>query len=99
MRIIVGPDQLHVDVHAISGLLHATLEYMAHAQLARDLGQIFRSTAVARGGSSRDDAEPTDPRQRRDNFILNTLSEKRVLLVGAEILERQHCYSFFNSRN
>ena len=90
MRVIVGLDQLHVDVHAIAGLLNASFEHIGHPQLARDLGQIFRSAAVARGGSTRDHAQPADPRERGDDFILNTLCEKRVLLVGAEVLEGQH---------
>ena len=90
MRIVVGPDQLHIDVHAIAGLLHTAFEHIGHVQLARDLRQIFRSAAVARGGRARDHAQPADSRERGDNFILNTLRKKRVLLVGAEILERQH---------
>src|SRR6516162_8155301 len=94
MRIVVGPDQLHVDVHAIAGLLDTAFEYMAHAQLARDLRQILRRTAVARSGSTRDYAKPADPRQRGDDFVLNTLCKKCVVFFRTEILERQHCYAF-----
>src|SRR5215813_9135582 len=94
MRIVVGPDQLHVDVHAIASLLDTAFEYMAHAQLARYLRQIFRRTAVARSGSTRDYAKPADPRQRGDDFVLNTLCKKRVVFFRTEILERQHCYAF-----
>ncbi len=91
MRVIVGLDQLHVDVHPVAGLLHAAFEHIAYAQLARDLRQIFRSAAIARGGSARNDAEPANSRKRGDDFILNTLRKKCVLLVRAEVLERQHC--------
>ena len=90
MRVVVGPDQLHVDVHPIACLLDTAFEHIGHAQLPRDLGQIFRRTAVARGGSARNHPQPADPRERGDDFILNTLCEKRVLLVRAEVLERQH---------
>ena len=90
MRVVFGLDQLHIDVHAIAGLLHAAFEHIADVQLARDLRQIFRGTAVARGGSPRNDAQPADPRERGDDFILNTLREKGVFLVRAEVLEWQH---------
>ncbi len=48
MCVVVSPDELHVDVHAIAGLLHTAFEHIADAQLTRNLGQVFRSTAVAR---------------------------------------------------
>jgi len=53
MRVVVGLDQLHVDVHPIACLLDTAFEYIGHAQLPRDLGEIFRRTAVARGGRAR----------------------------------------------
>ena len=90
MRIVVSLDQLHVDVHPIAGLLHTAFEHIGHAQLPRDLRQIFRSAAVARGGRARNHPKPADPRERGDDFILNTLCEKRVLLIRAEVFERQH---------
>ena len=40
--------------------------------------------------SAGDNAEPADLRQRGDDFILYTLREKRVFLVRAKVLERQH---------
>ena len=90
MRIVVSADELHVDVHPIAGLLHASLEHIAHAQLFCDLRQIFRRTAIARSRSARDHPKPADPRKRGDDFILNSLREKRVLLIRAEVFERQH---------
>jgi len=42
MRIVVGPDQLHVDVHPVASLLNTALEHIGDAQLSCDLRQIFR---------------------------------------------------------
>ncbi len=90
MRVVVGADQLHVDVHAIFSLLHTAFEHIGHVQLFCDLRQIFRSAVVARGGSARDHAQAADSRECSDDFILNALREKRVLLIRAQILEREH---------
>src|SRR5207249_10820865 len=81
MGVRVGSDHLHVDVHPIAGLLDASFEHIAHTKLSTDLRQILRSALVVGSRSARDHAKPADSRERRDDFILNTLREKRVLLV------------------
>ena len=65
----------------VACFLDAAFEHIGHPQLLRDFRQILRGAVVMRSRCPRDYPQPTDPRQGGDNFILDTLGEKRVLLV------------------
>ena len=47
MRVVIGPDQLNVNVHPIAGLLDAAFEYIGSRATVALSGEIFWSTAVA----------------------------------------------------
>jgi hypothetical protein len=48
---------------------------MGHAELLRDLGQVFRRTLVTLGRGARNDLEVPDLGQAGENFILDAVGE------------------------
>src|SRR6266403_465843 len=97
MRVGLRLNELDVNVHAVACLLHAAFENIRNTQVSRDLGQIFRRAFVMRRRSARDYSQPADLGKGGDNFILNALREKCVLLVRAQIVERQNRDAFVRS--
>src|SRR3546814_8826484 len=67
------------------------------SQLAADLAQVLGVRAVLLGGGARDHLEVTDVRQPGQDFVLDTDDEVFVVLVAAQVLERQHGNRFFRS--
>src|SRR5205814_1837508 len=94
MRVGLRLNELDVNVHAVACLLHAAFENVRNTQVSRDLGQIFRRAFVMRRRSTRDYAQTADLGKGGDNFILNALCEECVLLVRAQIVERQNSDAF-----
>src|SRR6266513_1184056 len=97
MRVILGLNELDVDMHAIAHLLYAAFENVRNTQVPRDLGQIFRRAFVMRRRSARDYSQAADLGKGSDNFILNALREECVLLIRAQIVERQNRDAFVRS--
>ena len=68
--VVLGPnmvagrrvDQLGGDANAISGLAHAALQHVAHAEVAGDLGHVHGLALVCEGRIARDHEEPMNPR-------------------------------------
>src|SRR6266481_5024363 len=97
MRVGLCLNKLNVDVHAVACLLHAAFKNIRNTQVSRDLGQIFWRALVLRSRSAGDDPKSADLGKGGDNFVLNPLRKKCVLLVRAQIVERQDRDAFVRS--
>jgi hypothetical protein len=65
-------------------------EHIAHAQFARHLLHIDRTPFVGEARITRDDKQPADARQRRDDLLDHTVGEIFLFRVATHILKRQH---------
>src|SRR4030095_2483313 len=99
MRVSIRLNELDVDVDAITCFLNTAFENVGDTQFTRDFPEICRRALVSRCGSARDDAKSADFRKRGDNFVLNALSKKRVLLVRAQILEWKNGDALIKNRD
>src|SRR4029453_7751390 len=99
MRVSIRLNELDVDVDAITCVLNTAFQNVGGPQFTRDFPEICRRALVARCGSARDDAKSADFRKRGDNFVLDALSKKRVLLVRAQILERKNGDALIKNRD
>ena len=83
-------DQLRADAHPVPSFANRTFEDIAHAQFAADLFHIDRLALVGEARIAGDDEEPSDPRQRGDDFLDHAIGEILLLRVAAHVLERQY---------
>ena len=90
MRAGRGLDQLRGDAHSIGGLAHATLQHIAHAELASDLLHIDAAALISEAQIAGDHEEPADPAQCCDDLLDHTVSEIFLLRITAHIGEGQH---------
>ena len=98
MLVACRVDQLHVDAHRVAGFLHAAFENVRHAELLPISRQIFRAGSCMRGRSARDDFQRADLGQPSQDFVLDAFGEIGVVLVAAQVFERQHRDRFFRDR-
>src|SRR6266542_3391977 len=89
MRVALCLNKLDINVRAIARLLHTAFQDIGDAQLARDFEQINRGASLTSCGGARDDSQPTNFRERGNDFVLNSLRKKGIFFVGAQILEWQ----------
>ena len=82
-------DELARDAHAVRRLAQAALQHIAHAELAAHLLRIHGSALVGEARVARDDEEPADARQRRDDVFHHAIGEIVLLGVAAQIPEGQ----------
>ena len=90
MRPGRGIDELPGDAHPVRGLAHAAFQHVAHAQLATDLLHVDRPALVGEARIARDDEQPANARQRRDDVLHHAVGEVLLLGVAAQVQERQH---------
>ncbi len=83
-------DELRSDANAVAGFADAAFEDVAHAELAGDLLYIDGAALVGEAAVARDDEEPADSRQRRDDLLDHPVGEILLLGVAAQIGEGQH---------
>src|SRR5690242_8558722 len=94
MRIRRAVDQLNIDVHAITGFLHAPLQKGGDAKLLRNLGQIVRRTFETLSRATRNNFELSDLGKTRHDLVLNALGKINILGIGTETLKRQNSDAF-----
>ena len=70
-------------------LAHAAFQHVAHAQLAAHLLHVDRPALVGEARVARDDEQPADARQRRDDVLDHAVGEIVLLGVAAQVQERQ----------
>ena len=81
-------DQLHGDAQAVSRLLHAAFQHVAHAELATDLLHVDCLSLVDEGRVACDDEEGTDTRQGRSDRFDHAVSEIFLLGIARHVVER-----------
>ena len=97
MRIVSRPDQLHVHAHRVAAFLHVPFEDVGDAKLPADFRQVSWRTFVELRGSARDHFEIGNLGQARQDFVLDAVGEVGVILICAQIFERQHGDAFFRN--
>jgi len=84
-----GLDQLAGDADAAGGAADAAFEHIAHAELAADLADIGGFPFVGKARIARDDKQPFDARQARDDVLDHAVDKIILLRVAAHIGKRQ----------
>ena len=92
-------NQLHVNADAVTRFLHTAFENVGDAELAPDLGQILRPASVALGRGARDHLQIADLGQPGQDFVLDAVGEKGVVLLGAEVFKWQDGDGFGRNRD
>src|SRR5882724_1690854 len=83
----------------VSGPTDAAFDDVAHAQLLRDLFEIaFGAALVLHHRCAADHFQVLDLGKVREQLILHTIGEKRVLLIFAQVLQWQHGDTFVGWR-
>src|SRR6266702_2756344 len=78
--------------------LYAYFQYMRHAELLRDLAQVaLHNILVLHHACATDYLEVGDFSEVRKDFILDTIGEKSVLLICAQIFEWEYGDRFFRN--
>jgi hypothetical protein len=83
-------DKLTCDTNAVSGLPHATLEYVAHAKLPADLLHVDSLASVGKTGIARDHEQPVKARERHRDILNDAVDEIPLFGIGAQIGEREN---------
>src|SRR6266496_3420368 len=98
MHVGARIDKLRIDSEPVADSLHVPFQEMGNAQLLPDLTRVARISALIKVcRSATDNLQLGDSRKVRNDFILNARGEVGVLLIVAEILERQHGDALFGS--
>jgi hypothetical protein len=87
-----GPHQPHGDASTLAIAPHAAFEKIGGAQLAADLGGVTAAPFERHDRSPSDDGEPSGPQaaQARDELLGETVGEKVLARIAAQVGERQH---------
>ena len=83
-------DKLTRNTNAISGLAHATFEYVAHPKLAADLLHVHVPAFVRKTRIACDHKQPTKERQRHRDVLHHAVCEILLLWICTEVLEGKH---------
>src|ERR1700730_11468703 len=83
-------DQLRGDAHPCPGFADRAFEDIAHAQVAPDLLHIDALALVGEARIARDDEEPPDARECRDDLLDHAVGEIFLLGIAAHVGKRQH---------
>src|SRR5262249_8283776 len=82
-------DQLSGYAHPVAGFAEASLEHVTHAKLAPDLTQIRRPAFVSKARIARDDEEPRQSRDRRNDLLDDTVDKIFLIRTASNIGEGQ----------
>src|SRR5262249_37336886 len=88
VRRRVRVDQLPRNAYSITGFSQAAFEYVAHAEFAADLLDVYGSVFVGEARVARDDEEPPDTRERGDDVLDDAVGKVLLLGVAAQVVER-----------
>jgi hypothetical protein len=90
MRVGLGINQLGIDADLVTRPPDASLQYIAHPQLAADLLRIDRFVPIGERGIARDHETMRDPRQIGRQILGDPVCEVLLLPVVAQIDKGQH---------
>ena len=82
-------DQLRGDAHSARCPAQAAFQHVAHAQLAAHLPHVHGSALVSKARVARDDEQPANARQCRDDVLHDAVGEVFLLRVTAQVHEWQ----------
>src|SRR5438477_7603399 len=98
MRIVAGIDQLRVHAHTIAYALYTALDQTCNPKLLADFAQVALGPRfVLHHRSTADHLQVGDFGEVSQNFVLHAISEKGVVGIAAQILERQNRDAFFRN--
>ena len=100
VAVVACVDQLDVDEHAVALAPHAPFQDILHSQFPGDVAQVTNGAraAVLRDRSAANDLQIADLRQTGQNIVLDSIGEKSVLLVRAQVLQGKNSDRFFRQR-
>ena len=90
MAAALAIDQLHVDAQPVAAALHASLQRIAHIQVAADFSEVDRLALVRKRGVARDYERARNARQIGGETLGNAVGEIFLLVIAAEIGEGEH---------
>jgi hypothetical protein len=82
-------DELHVDPHAFSRALNASLQHIANVQLPTDGFHVDRPAFVREGSVARDDKGASDARQVGRETLGDAVDEILLVGIAADVGEGQ----------
>src|SRR6516164_9695152 len=85
MRACCSVDKLPGDAHPICRFADATLEHVAHSQLAAYLLNVNGTAFVGEAGVPSDNKQCFEPRQSCDDVLHHTVSKILLLWVSAHV--------------
>ena len=88
-------NELSVNAHLVTSLLHTAFEDVCHPKLTRNLRQVARPRTIMLRRSARDDLERGDLRESSQDLVLNAHGEVGVFLVAAQVFKWQNRDGFF----
>lgn len=97
--VMFGPDdgalhcvgEVHRYPHPIAGTPDGSIHQKIDAKFVRDRLRIPRAIPPCETRPTRRDAEPSEPSERHDQVVGDTVGQILSLGIAAEILERQYC--------
>ena len=98
MRVVPRIDQLRIHSDLVRNPLDAPFQNMSHPQRLANVPQISRCRRfVLRHTRSANHFQICDLGEIRENFVLNAVGKKRVLLIVAQIFKRKHRDAFLRN--
>src|SRR6202011_3910105 len=91
-------NQLRADAKTVRHALDAAFEYISNAELAGYLGKFSRGIiSILHHACSADHFNPGDFREVGQDFVLDSIREKRIRLVVAQVFEGQDGNALFRN--
>src|SRR5438105_11790360 len=88
MHVSSGVDKLCAYAYSVATTLNTPFHHMGHAKGLGNLAQIvFRARLVLHHRRTANHFQIRNFCQIRENFILHTISEERILLIRAQVFE------------
>ena len=98
MRVVTGVDQLRIYSNLVRDSLDAPFQNVSHSERLANVPQIPRCRGlVLRHTCSADHFQIGHLGEISENFILDSVGKKRVLLVIAQIFKRKNRDAFFGN--
>src|SRR5258706_918618 len=82
--------ELNRDAHALAGLAYAAFDDIADAEFLADLLQVDGPALVGERRVARDDEEPAQLRERRDEVLAEAVGKIFLLCIAAHVDEGEH---------
>ena len=83
----LGVDELRRDAEIVAGAPDAALKHIAHAELAPELGNVYRLALVLEGRVAREHAQVARPRQLGQDVLGQAVAEILLVCVAAQVDE------------